>query len=327
MEFLAFVHNAAKYEDPTPDSEVTLDIKLPGSTGVALAGVALAVAAVSTSPSKAAAATSAIAQGSTGVAVTNVQKALGIATDGKFGTKTEAAVMDFQIRQGLKQVDGIVGKETATALGLDEKYQPTYLGYVDTNSGIGLNIRSGPGTDFRRIGGLADGTVVEPFGEPVERWYTWQRIDDGAWVATDYVAPCYEPTSYDPCDWDDQETSYDPPCYESQDYDPCDRYYEETDYDPCDRYYQDYSYDDCYGSPGYDDYYYSPYSYSNGGGYVETRSGIGLNIRSGPGLENCIEDAVPDGTYLSTVNGTVYRDGYAWEELPDGNWVAANYLY
>ncbi|MGQ9873459.1 hypothetical protein [Leptodesmis sp.] len=64
MEFLAFVQNAASYEDPTPDPELTLEIKIPGSTGVALAGVALAVAAVSASPSKAVAATSAIAQGS-----------------------------------------------------------------------------------------------------------------------------------------------------------------------------------------------------------------------------------------------------------------------
>jgi hypothetical protein len=52
-----------------------------------------------------------------------------------------------------------------------------------------------------------------------------------------------------------------------------------------------------------------------------------LNVRRGPGLDNCIETAVPDGTYLPTVDGTVYRDGYAWEQLPDGNWVAANYLY
>lgn len=304
MEFLAFVQNAASYEDPTPDPELTLEIKIPGSTGVALAGVALAVAAVSASPSKAVAATSAIAQGSTGAAVTHVQKALGIEADGQFGSKTKAAVMDFQIRQGLKQVDGIVGQETATALGLDEKYQPTYLGYVDTNTGIGLNVRSGPGINFRRIGGLEDGTVIETFGYPVERYYTWQRIGETAWVATDYVTPYYQ-TSYDPCD----------------------RYYEESSYDPCDRYYQDYSYEDCYGSPYDDDYYYSPYSYSDGGGYVATRSGIGLNIRRGPGLDNCIETAVPDGTYLPTVDGTVYRDGYAWEQLPDGNWVAANYLY
>ncbi len=100
MEFLAFVHNAASYENLTPDPEVTLNIKVPGTTGVALAGVALAVAAVSASPGKAAAATSAIAQGSSGDAVTNVQKALGIEPDGKFGAKTEAAVMDFKFVRG-----------------------------------------------------------------------------------------------------------------------------------------------------------------------------------------------------------------------------------
>lgn len=316
MEFLAFVHNAVSYENLAPDPKVTLDIKLPGSTGVTLAGVALAVAAVSTSPGKAAAATSAIAQGSSGNAVANVQKALGLEPDGKFGANTAAAVMDFQIRQGLKQVDGVVGKETATALGLDEQYQPTDVGYVETNTGIELNIRSGPGIDFRRIGGLEDGTVIQTFGYPVERYYSWQRIDERAWVATDYVAPYYEETAYDPCECN----------YEERSYDPCDRYYEERDYDTCDRYYQDYSYNDCYGPVSYPDDYYSPYSFSDGGGYVETRSGIGLNIRSGPGLHHYVEDAVPDGTYLPTVDGTVYRDGYAWEELPDGNWVAANYL-
>lgn len=312
MEFLAFVHNAASYEDVTPDPELTIDIKMPSSTGVALAGVALAMATVSTSPAKAAAATTTIAQGSTGTTVTNVQKALGIEADGKFGAKTEAAVMDFQIRQGLKQIDGVVGKETATALGLDEKYQPTDLGYVETNTGIGLNIRSGPGTDYRRIGGLSDGTVIETFGYPVERYYSWQRIGEEAWVATDYVTPYYEETGYDPCDCDYEETSYD----------DCDRYYEDYNYDPCDRYYQDYSYNDCYG----DNYYYDPYAFE-GGGYVETRCGVGLNIRCGPGLDYRVADAVPDGTYLSTVDGTVYSDGYAWEELPDGNWVASNYLY
>lgn len=328
MEFLAFVHNAVNYEDLRPDPELTLDIKMPGSTGVALAGMALAVAAVSTTPGKAAATTPAIAQGSTGAAVTNVQKALGLEVDGQFGTKTEAAVMDFQIRQGLQQVDGVVGKETATALGLDEHYQPTYLGYVETNTGIGLNIRSGPGTDFRRIGGLEDGTVIETFGYPVERYYNWQRVGEESWVATDYVTPYYE-TGYDPCDRDYEERSYDlyEREYEPQGYDPCDRYYEERNYEPCDRYYQDYSYDDCYSPTSYqDDYYYSPYSFSDGGGYVQTRSGIGLNIRSGPGLNNGIETAVSDGTYLPTVDGTVYRDGYAWEQLPDGNWIAANYL-
>jgi hypothetical protein len=33
-------------------------------------------------------------------------------------------------------------------------------------------------------------------------------------------------------------------------------------------------------------------------GYIDTNTGIGLNVRRGPSLDNCIETAVPDGTYL-----------------------------
>lgn len=300
MELLAFVHTAVNYEDPNPDPEVTLldgkSLRVPSSAGVALAGVAMAMAAVSASPDQAMAATSSIGHGSTGEEVTNVQAALGIEADGQFGSKTEAAVMDFQIRQGLKQVDGVVGKETATALGLDEKYQPVQLGFVETNTGIGLNVRSGPGLDYRRIGGLEDGTVIETYGYVVDRYgYEWQRVDSGAWVATDYVNHDYYPVSY----YDDY-------------YDDC---YDEVSY------YDDHYYDDYY----YDDYYYRPTSY--GGGYVDTYSGIGLNIRSGPGLGYAVEGAVPDGTFLPSVDGVVYNDGYSWEQLPDGNWYAADYVY
>ncbi len=284
MELLAFVHTAVHYEDPTPDPEVTLldreYFKASGSALMTLAGAA--VIAVSVGSGNAMAATTSYGAGAFGEEVTHIQKALGISADGSYGAKTEASVMDFQVRQGLKQVDGIVGKETATALGLNEKYKPVDLGVVDTNSGIGLNVRSGPGLDYRRIGGLEDGTVVNIYGDEVVSYdYSWQREASGGWVATEYVSDYYEPTSY-------EEVSY--------------------------------------HHHHYDDYYYSPESYSSGGGVVSTNSGIGLNVRSGPGLGYAIEDGAYDGTYLPTVDGTVYRDGYAWEELPDGNWVAANYL-
>jgi peptidoglycan hydrolase-like protein with peptidoglycan-binding domain len=263
MEFLAFVHNAVNYEDPAPDSEITLDLTVNSSAGIALAGIALAVATVSASPEAASATTAVLAQGSTGNAVSNVQKVLGIEADGNFGQLTETKVMDFQIRQGLKQVDGVVGQETATALGLNEKYQPTYLGFVETNTGIGLNVRSGPGIDFRRIGGLEDGTVVETFGEPVERFYNWQRIGEGAWVATDYVAPYYEGTGYSPYDdygyddygYDSQGDSCGCRSYQPRSYSPCDRsyepYYEGRGYDTNDGYYQDYSYESSYYQEDY----------------------------------------------------------------------------
>ncbi len=284
MELLAFVHTAVHYEDPTPDPEVTLldreYFKASGSALMTLAGAA--VIALSVGSGNAMAANTSYGAGASGEEVTHIQKALGISADGSYGAKTEASVMDFQVRQGLKQVDGIVGKETATALGLNEKYKPVDLGVVDTNSGIGLNVRSGPGLDYRRIGGLEDGTVVNIYGDEVVSYdYSWQREASGGWVATEYVGDYYEPTSY-------EEVSY--------------------------------------HHHHYDDYYYSPISYSDGGGVVSTNSGIGLNIRSGPGLGYAIEDGADDGTYLPTVDGTVYQDGYAWEQLPDGNWFAADYL-
>ena len=54
-------------------------------------------------------------RGSTGVQVEALQRALGIAVDGSFGPKTEAAVISFQKSQGLK-ADGIAGTETLAAL-------------------------------------------------------------------------------------------------------------------------------------------------------------------------------------------------------------------
>jgi peptidoglycan hydrolase-like protein with peptidoglycan-binding domain len=292
MELLAFVHTAVHYEDPTPDPEVTLldreCFKVSGSALMTLAGAAVVAASIGSG--NAMAATASYGAGTSGDEVTHIQKALGIAADGAYGTKTEASVMDFQVRQGLKQVDGIVGKETATALGLNEKYKPVDLGVVDTYSGIGLNVRSGPGLDYRRIGGLEDGTVVDTYGEVVSYDhydYSWQREAGGGWVATEYVSDYYD---------------------------------ESTDYEEV-SYHHGHYHDDCYEGE-----YYSPVSYSDGGGYVSTNTGIGLNIRSGPGLGYAIEDGASDGTFLPTVDGTVYQDGYAWEELPDGNWVAADYL-
>lgn len=279
MELLAFVHSSVNYEDPTPDPELTLDIKMSGSAGVALAGVALAVAAVSASPDKASAATPAIAQGSSGNAVTNVQKALGIQADGQFGARTEASVMDFQIRQGLKQIDGVVGKETATALGLDEKYTPTCFGGGD-DCGWG----GGYGSDYRRIGGGYGGYVAVAFVPVVERYYG--GYGGGYYEPYGYDScydydPCgdyYEPRGwgggcyddcYDPCDhyYEPRGYYYEPYRYDDC-YDPCDHYYEPRGWDPCDHYYEPRGY---YGGGygyygGYDDYGYDDYGYDGGCG-------------------------------------------------------------
>ncbi len=61
-------------------------------------------------------------------------------------------------------------------------------GVVSTNSGIGLNVRSGPGLNFPVIGGAEDGNSLNLIGSPVfANGYRWQRVTTGGWVATDYV--------------------------------------------------------------------------------------------------------------------------------------------
>ena len=57
-----------------------------------------------------------VGYGSTGSAVSKLQTVLnehgyGLAVDGIFGAKTQAAVRDYQKKNGLK-LDGIAGKET-----------------------------------------------------------------------------------------------------------------------------------------------------------------------------------------------------------------------
>jgi peptidoglycan hydrolase-like protein with peptidoglycan-binding domain len=55
--------------------------------------------------------------GSTGGAVSNVQRALGVPVSGYYGTTTQRAVRNFQINNGLL-VDGRVGPQTRRALGI-----------------------------------------------------------------------------------------------------------------------------------------------------------------------------------------------------------------
>lgn len=66
---------------------------------------------------------------------------------------------------------------------------PNRAGVVSTHSGIGLNIRSGPGVHYPIIGGAPDGAFLDLTGKPVVgRCYTWRRVTTGGWVATDFVA-------------------------------------------------------------------------------------------------------------------------------------------
>lgn len=291
METFAYIHAAVSYEDPNPAPELSLELQIPSSAWMGLAGAAVVVSLISSSPEKAAAATTPVSFGSSGAEVQAVQKALGIAADGQYGSKTEAAVTDFQIRQGLKQIDGVVGQETAKAMGLDEKYKPT--GYVDTASGVGVNIRTGPGLDYRRIGGAYDGAYLDEIDEDVvfTDGYAWRPLDDGGWVATNYTYGNEGPDYY--YDFYETPVSYDNGYYDNG-------YYDE-------------------GSE-------VEVSYSEEGGYVDTYYGVGLNRRTGPGLDYARRGGYYEGAYVPTDGDVVYADGYAWQQTDDGGWVATNYL-
>ena len=71
-----------------------------------------------------------VGYGSTGSAVNKLQNVLNehgydLAVDGIFGPKTQAAVRDYQKKNGLK-LDGIVGKETWGSLLAQPSYTPSY---------------------------------------------------------------------------------------------------------------------------------------------------------------------------------------------------------
>jgi peptidoglycan hydrolase-like protein with peptidoglycan-binding domain len=67
---------------------------------------------------------STLSAGSSGTAVSALQAALGVSQTGNFGTVTARAVRRFQRQNGLT-VDGVVGPQTAAALGLPSTSQPT----------------------------------------------------------------------------------------------------------------------------------------------------------------------------------------------------------
>lgn len=125
--------------------------------------------------------------GSAGTDVKALQELLNqlgaaLVVDGKFGSKTEAAVIAFQKKSGLKQ-DGKYGNQTHAALMAaiadkdegqqamtEEQTDPCQEQPIDGqttirvtihSSGGKVNIRTGNGTSYSRITAVAPGTTLE----------------------------------------------------------------------------------------------------------------------------------------------------------------------
>lgn len=73
-------------------------------------------------------------------------------------------------------------------------------------------------------------------------------------------------------------------------------------------------------------YFERPISATVGSGVVSTNSGIGLNVRSGPGLSFPIIGGASDGASLVLVGSPVFADGYRWQRVASGGWVASNFV-
>ena len=63
----------------------------------------------------------------------------------------------------------------------------TYTRYVKTSTGVGVNVRSGPGTGYGKVVALADGTSVIVY----ETSGNWSRIGTNRWVSSDYLVSTY----------------------------------------------------------------------------------------------------------------------------------------
>jgi peptidoglycan hydrolase-like protein with peptidoglycan-binding domain len=110
-------------------------------------------------------ATTAVAPGAEGATVATVQRALGIASDGIYGPRTDSAIRSFQSAHGLV-VDGIVGPQTSAAL-MSAGASGSGTGAVQRALGIGSDGVFGPQTaaavrSFQSAHGLAVDGIVGP---------------------------------------------------------------------------------------------------------------------------------------------------------------------
>lgn len=147
--------------------------------------------------------------GSVGGDVKTLQELLnqlgaGLAVDGDFGSKTEAAVKAFQKKAGLKQ-DGKYGDQTHTALmaavadndvgqqtqtaepeaGQEEPASDKKCVVITCDGGT-VNIRVGNDTSYQRITAVKDGVRLEWIATAVNGWHAIVIGSQIGWVSGKY---------------------------------------------------------------------------------------------------------------------------------------------
>ena len=110
--------------------------------------------------------------------------------DGDFGDDTEAALRGFQARAGLKQT-GRYDADTCAALmaAIDSKSEDVETTALTTHgkqvvvTGISVNIRKGPDTQYDRITTLSNGTTLEYVATAMNGWFAVVIGNQVGWVS------------------------------------------------------------------------------------------------------------------------------------------------
>ncbi|MBP0007444.1 MULTISPECIES: peptidoglycan-binding protein [unclassified Roseofilum] len=188
IESLAFTHASLAYEDTNPTPQLRsfegINVSLAKSAvGVLALSVALSIISVAEN------AMAYLSYGSRGNDVVYLQDLLkragyfsyAVGSTGYYGSITYDAVVSYQYDMGLA-VDGMAGAQTFASLEANTGVGGGTHRVVATG---GLNVRSGMGTSFPVIGGLANGqrVFVESFDHT-----GWAKLTTGGYVSGDYLA-------------------------------------------------------------------------------------------------------------------------------------------
>jgi len=146
-------------EPEAPSTATAADASSTGGTEAASSAGATAATASSEGTSETSAASS---EKATTSAVSQLQSALHLATDGEFGPETEAAVRRLQARHGLN-VDGVVGPATWSAIGVHGQETLTPPPSALPQPTEGANGEAGP-TATAAVAGGEPGAVEAPAG-------------------------------------------------------------------------------------------------------------------------------------------------------------------
>lgn len=191
METFAYIQTAVAHEDPTPEAELRslkeLGLTLPSSAWMGLAGIVLSASILlSQTPSMAFPATVASPTG-----YLNIRSGPGTGYAAIGGLTNGQRIEVISTSNGWYQLSSggwVAGNYTTGGGGGGGGGTPgggTPGGsFVTVTAPSGVNIRSGPGTGYAVIGGLAQGTSVRVINSSGG----WYQLSSGGWIAGNYTS-------------------------------------------------------------------------------------------------------------------------------------------